>query len=159
VIRCSEPIEINYISKPSIFSWIRYFTPSSISPAFIINSAETYVCNDNNVINFDSDLHFGLVYIGQKSPEGYKAGGRNCGSSYSRHSTHSRDLILFLYNRMWQRRILWLRDRIKECVQRYIRLNIYFRFSLYNPLILGGKNGWYFCLTDNIYLFYIAKIY
>jgi hypothetical protein len=69
-----------YISNPSIFSWIRYFTPSSISPAFIMNSAGTYVSDDNNVINFDSDMPSGLVYIGQESPEGYTAGGRNCGS-------------------------------------------------------------------------------
>ena len=114
LIRCSEPTEMNYISNPSTFSWIRYFTPSSISPAFIINSAETYVCNDNNVINFDSDMRFGFVYIGQKNPEGYKAGGRNCGSSDSPHSKHSWDLIPCLYNRMRQRRILWLRDRIKR---------------------------------------------
>jgi len=57
-------------------------------------------------------MRFGLVYIGQKSPEGYKAGGRNCGSSNSRHSKLSRDLIPCIYNRIWQCRILWLRDRI-----------------------------------------------
>jgi hypothetical protein len=70
-----------YISKPSTFSWIRYFTPSSISPAFIWNSAGTYVCDDNNVINFDSDMRFGFVYIGLEGQEDYTAGGRNCGSS------------------------------------------------------------------------------
>ena len=95
-------------------------------------------------------MRFGLFYIGQKSPEGYKAGGRKGGSSKSRHSILSRDLILCLCNYMWQRRILWLRHRIKRAYSDKLDWMFTSLFSVYNPLTFGVKKGWYFCLTDKI---------